>query len=614
MSQLTMNKNRISAFDGLKGLALIGVICFYFYEHILPGGYLAVNIFLFFAGFMNFRYFYKKIEDNESIKLWEYYKKRLKRLFFPMLWLILLVSAFILLFQQDFLVNLAGTSVASLLFGNNYYQLASGQSYFVQAIAPNPFSHLWYVSLLAQYILLTPLVVKVVYSYHKQPTTASLMLLVLSVVSAITMAYIYAGDPDPTNVYYRVSTRAFAYTLGGGIAFVTPLSLKQPDVTKQQRHVMNFVGFLMLVLMTLMMSFMYGTQGFAYYLGMFLFTLITAVFFVIMTHQASIWHTLLAFKPLAWLGRRSYSYYLWFYPIYLIVPKLGIVNNIGYTNLLIIQFVLIGLLAEVSYRIFEQHRLDLPIGQDFNFKKMRHQLNVLSQSGKALLNVKVMSFIYIVVAVFGVIGLTQSKSANDEILELESLITENQTAIEQTQPTTTENRAINNIDGLDQEVLLYANGLDVTFFGDSTLLSSASQIKAVFPKAIIDGEIGRQLYNSYQNLASLEEQGLLEDSVIFMLGANGTFSQTQIDDIVNLLGNQRQIYFVTSNAKRTWTVDVNQQLRQSSERYGNVQVIDWAEYSEGNDEWLRENDEAHPTTIGAQEMAKFIANEIYRLR
>ena len=271
-------------------------------------------------------------------------------------------------------------------------------------------------------------------------------------------------------------------------------------------------------------------------------------------------------------------------------------------------------MAEVSYRIFEQHRLDLPIGQDFNFKKMRHQLNVLSQSGKALLNVKVMSFIYIVVAVFGVIGLTQSKSANDEILELESLITENQTAIEQTQPTTTENRAINNIDGLDQEVLLYANGLDVTFFGDSTLLSSASQIKAVFPKAIIDGEIGRQLYNSYQNLASLEEQGLLEDSVIFMLGANGTFSQTQIDDIVNLLGNQRQIYFVTSNAKRTWTVDANQQLRQSSERYGNVQVIDWAEYSEGNDEWLRENDEAHPTTIGAQEMAKFIANEIYRLR
>ena len=65
MSQLTMNKNRISAFDGLKGLALIGVICFYFYEHILPGGYLAVNIFLFFAVFMNFRYLYKKIEDNE---------------------------------------------------------------------------------------------------------------------------------------------------------------------------------------------------------------------------------------------------------------------------------------------------------------------------------------------------------------------------------------------------------------------------------------------------------------------------------------------------------------------------------------------------------------------
>lgn len=614
MSQLTMSKNRISAFDGLKGLALIGVISFYFYEHILPGGYLAVNIFLFFAGFMNFRYFYKKIENDETIKIWDYYKTRFRRLFFPMLWLILLVSAFILLFQQDFLVNLAGTSITSLLFGNNYYQLASGQSYFIQAIAPNPFSHLWYVSLLAQFILVTPIVVKLVYSYHKQPTTASLMLLVLSIVSAITMAYLYAGNSDPTNVYYRVSTRAFAYTMGGSIAFMTPLSLKQPEITKQQRLVMNVIGLLMLVLMILMMSFMYGTQGFAYYLGMFLFTLITAVFFIITTHHSSIWHTLLAFKPLAWLGRRSYSYYLWFYPIYVIVPKLDIISGIDYTYLLLIQFALIALLSEVSYRIFERYQLDLPIGQDFNFQKMRHQMNVLSQSGKALLSVKVMTFIYIVVAVFGVIGITQSRSAGDEVLELQNLITQNQTALDQTEPTTTENRAINNIEGLDQEVLLYANGLDVTFFGDSTLLSSASQIKAVFPKAIINGEIGRQLYNSYQNLFQLEEQGLLADSVIFMLGANGTFSQTQIDDIVSLLGDQRQIYFVTSNAKRTWTQDANRQLRRASDRYGNVQVIDWAEYSLGNDEWLRASDEAHPTTIGAQEMAKFIANEIYRLR
>ncbi|MBG9988033.1 acyltransferase [Aerococcaceae bacterium DSM 111176] len=614
MSQLTMSKNRISAFDGLKGLALIGVISFYFYEHILPGGYLAVNIFLFFAGFMNFRYFYKKIDNDETIKIWDYYKTRFKRLFFPMLWLILLVSAFILLFQQDFLVNLAGTSITSLLFGNNYYQLASGQSYFIQAIAPNPFSHLWYVSLLAQFILVTPIVVKLVYSYHKQPTTASLMLLVLSIVSAITMAYMYAGNSGPTNVYYRVSTRAFAYTMGGSIAFMTPLSLKQPEITKQQRLVINVIGLLMLVLMTLMMSFMYGTQGFAYYLGMFLFTLITAVFFIIMTHQSSIWHTLIAFKPLAWLGRRSYSYYLWFYPIYIMVPKLDLTNNIDYTYLLLIQFILIAVLSEVSYRIFERHQLDLPIGQDFNYQKMRHQLNVLSQSGKALLSVKVMTFIYIVVAVFGVIGITQSRSAGDEVLELQNLITQNQTALDQTEPTTTENRAINNIEGLDQEVLLYANGLDVTFFGDSTLLSSASQIKAVFPKAIINGEIGRQLYNSYQNLFQLEEQGLLADSVIFMLGANGTFSQTQIDDIVSLLGDQRQIYFVTSNAKRTWTADANRQLRRASDRYGNVQVIDWAEYSVGNDEWLRASDEAHPTTIGAQEMAKFIANEIYRLR
>ena len=393
-----------------------------------------------------------------------------------------------------------------------------------------------------------------------------------------------------------------------------PRSWALPQLTLTQRRTMDIVAFFLVLLLGLMMAFMYGTQGFAYYFGMFLYTFILGVFFVILAQPTSIWHRLLAFKPLACLGRRSYSYYLWFYPIYLLVPKISFFRNVSYQWMFVIQFIIILIFSEVSYRIFERKQLDLPIGQDFNYKKMRHQFNILSRSGKALVSVKIMTFIYIFVAVFGILGLIQSKSATDDINELETLIKTNQNDLALNQQPSTENRAINNIEGLSQEVLLYANGLGITFFGDSTLLSSANQLRAVFPKAIIDGQIGRQLYNSYRDLATMQEQGLIEDTIVFMLGANGTFNQMQIDDIISMLGNQQQIYFVTSNAQRTWTVDANQQLKRASERYGNVQVIDWASYSAGKDEWLRESDHAHPTTVGAQEMAKFIAQEIYRLR
>ncbi len=613
MSQIK-NHNRIAAFDGLKGFAILSILAYYFYEHLLPGGYLAVNIFLFFAGFMNVRYFYKREEANQSYSILKYYKKRLSRMFFPMLWLIIFVSAFVLLFASDFLVNLRGTSIASLFFVNNYYQLANNFSYFFDAVAPNPFTHLWYVSLLAQLIVLTPLLVKLVYSFHKQAPTASVMLGILSVVSFITMAYLYSGSQDPSNVYYRISTRAFAYTLGGAVGFLLPLNLKHTIVNNKQRQIINGVGAVLIILIGLMMTFMYGTQDFAYYFGMFLFTLIVAVFFVILTFDDSIWNKLFSFKPLTWLGRRSYSYYLWFYPIYLIVPKLGIFSNLNYSLLLLIQFILLIIFAEISYRLFEQEVIDLPIGQDFNWNKMRHQFKVLSKSGKALMNIKVMTGIYVVLLLGAIIAQIQSRSGTEDIAELEALIESNQEQVVEEQSEPTENRAINNIDGLSQEELLYANGLDVTFFGDSTLLSAANQVKAVFPKAVIDGAIGRQLYNSYADIASLEEQGLLKDTVIFLLGSNGTFGQTQIDDIMSVVGDQRDVYFVTSNAQRAWTTDANNQLKQASERYGNVEIIDWANFATNHPEWLRESDQAHPTTVGAQELAKFIAKEVYRLR
>ncbi|MBG9983193.1 acyltransferase [Aerococcaceae bacterium DSM 111020] len=613
MSQIKHN-NRIAAFDGIKGFAILAILGYYFYEHFLPGGYLAVNIFLFFAGFMNVRYFYQREELHQPYSVLKYYKKRLSRLFFPMLWLIIFVSAFVLVFASDFLVNLRGTSIASLFFVNNYFQLANDYSYFVEAVAPNPFSHLWYVSLLAQFIILTPLLVKIVYSFHRQAPTASVMLGILSLVSFITMAYLYSGSQDPSNVYFRISTRAFAYTLGGAIGFILPLNLKHTITEGKQRRIINGVGAILFVLIILMMIFMYGTQDFAYYFGMFLFTLIVAVFYVILTFNDSIWHTLFSFKPLTWLGRRSYSYYLWFYPIYLIVPKLAIFTNLNYSLMLWVQFILLILFAELSYRLFEQEVIDLPIGQDFNWKKMHYQLSVLAKSGKALMTIKVLTGIYLVFSLLAIIAQVQSGSGSEDIAELESLIQTNQEQVVEEQSEPTETRAINNIEGLSQEELLYANGLDVTFFGDSTLLSAANQVKAVFPKAVIDGAVGRQLYNSYADIASLEEQGLLKDTVIFLLGSNGTFGQTQIDDIISVVGDQRDIYFVTSNAQRAWTMDANNQLRQASDRYGNVDIIDWASFASNHPEWLRESDQAHPTTVGAQELAKFIAKEVYRLR
>ena len=98
-----------------------------------------------------------------------------------------------------------------------------------------------------------------------------------------------------------------------------------------------------------------------------------------------------------------------------------------------------------------------------------------------------------------------------------------------------------------------------------------------------------------------------------MLGANGTFTDSQIDDYIEAIGQDRAVYFVTSNTNRSWVGDANAAIMRASQKYGNVQVIDWDTYANDHPEWIYE-DGAHPTPEGAKELAKFIAKELYRLR
>lgn len=615
MSQETKSKKRLDIFDGLKGLSIITIIVYYFFQHILPGGFLAVNMFLLIAGFFNFRHFVSASQKGVKINYLNYYKKRLSRLLFPMLAMIITVSSFILLFSRESLFNLRNMALSGLAFFNNYYQILNEQSYFVQAANPSAFTHLWYVGILGQLILLTPVLILLFYSWHKKQTTTVNMLLIVTVVSAFLMGYLYKDGEDPTRIYYSVFTRAFSYTAGGVIGLILPMNLTAKPIKGKINWIFNGIGTLIMVLMFFMCKFMYGTQPFAYRFGMSLFTLLSALFILVSIHPSTIWNKILSFRLFTFIGKRSYSYYLWFYPVYLIIPNmmqnLGLPSWANYT----IQFLIIALLAEISYRLFEQVNISLPLGQDFNIKKTRHQLKYLRSHKGTLLNVKVITGTYIVIFVIGTIGIFAAPEERAQTAEeLQTIIETNSQIAEDTQTEDTENvKVVNNIEGLGQQEMLYANGLDITFVGDSTLLASTKQIQNVFPKAVINGEVGRQLYNSVSVVNSLDQSGLLKPTVVTMMGSNGTFTAGQINDYIEAIGPEHDVFFVTSDTKRSWVTDANQQLLAAAQRYGNVHIIDWASYSNDQTGWQRE-DGAHPTEEGAHELSVFIAKEIYRQR
>lgn len=606
--------NRIQLFDGLKGIAIITVIAYYFFQHLVPGGFLAVNLFLIIAGFFNFRHFTTLNLKKQPFKLIKnYYSTRFKRLFFPMLVVIMATITYIMLFQRDFFYNIRKMSLSSLLFVNNYYQIFNEQSYFVQASNPSPFTHLWYVSLYGQLILITPILVYLFYAWHQRPSISVNMLLIVSAISALFMAYLYDGG-DPTRIYYDVLTRLSAYTFGGALGFLYPIRLKPKPMNRRVKLSFNIIATASFLFLFFMARFMYGTQPFAYRFGLTLFSLVCGLFIISSIHPETVWSKIISFPVFTWIGKRSMSYYLWFYPVHLIIPsQINFVNKNVWLHTLI-QIVIIMVLSEITYQLFEKQRLELPIGQDFNLKKAQHQIKYLINHPQALVGIKVITVIYLLFLVGGTVGIAITPETRDSKAdELQTLIEQNQQLAQNTISNSTQNnKVINNIEGLTQEEMLYANGLDVTFIGDSVLLAATEQINEVFPKAIISGQEGRQLYNSVDVVKELENQDLLMPTVIVVLGSNGTFTEGQLNDFINAIGPDRSIYLLTSNADRAWVSDANNQLEASTRRFGNVNIIDWASYANDHPEWLR--DYAHPTVEGSQEMAILIAKNLYRTR
>lgn len=615
MKKAPQTSNRLAIFDGLKGILILIILCYYFFQHILPGGFLAVNFFLLIAGFFTTRHFYTADARGKKIRLLHYYQSRIERLFFPMLAMIVTVVTYIVIFDRQFYYNLRNMAFSSLVFFNNYYQILSNQSYFVQSANPSAFTHLWYVSLYAQLVVITPILMLLFYSWHKKPAIAANMFAVTSLLSAIVLGYLYRDNQDPSRIYYDLLTRGFAFTLGGSIGFLFPVRLKPKRMQPKTKTVLNIMGTIMVILSFLMLKFMYGTQPFAYRFGMTLYTICSGLLLVTAIHPDTFWHKVLSVKLLTFFGKRSLSYYLWFYPIHLLAPnKLSFLSQNIWASIAV-QFFLIVFFAEISYRIFEKRQPVLPFGQDFDIKKTIQQVKYLLTHKGVLLNIKIMSIAYLFVFVIGLVAVIASPETKSNVAQdVQKVIEENIQKAEETKSESVEEvKVINNIEGLSQEVMLHANALEVTFVGDSILAAGVDKIKEVFPKAVTDTQIGRHLYQSVPVIISLKQQHLLKDTVVTVLGTNSTFTEGQINDYIEAVGRERELFFVTVALDKDWANDANRQIFAAAQRYGNVKVIDWDSYSSTHPEWYYE-DGIHPNQEGALAFAKYIAEQIYLQR
>ena len=307
-------QKRIAALDGLKGFFILAIILYYYFQHLLPGGFLAVNGFLVVGGYLTFRQNKKTFaEDYQEKFSW----KSLKRMFFPMLFMIITNVATLFLIAPHMLSNIRGMALSALFFVNNDYQIFSQQSYFVQSANPSPFVHLWYISLYVQLLIFGFFVRKFMKKMNFLRMQEFVLLAFLTIASAVGMAALYWLEQEPSHVYYLVSTRLFSFTLGALLSYIHEGKLLIPE-EHSNKSILNVASVICMGAFIWMFLTFNGMQAEVYYMIMLLSSIVMALLVSFVIREGVWLHYIISFKGFTFLGKRSYSYYLWFYPIHLI--------------------------------------------------------------------------------------------------------------------------------------------------------------------------------------------------------------------------------------------------------------------------------------------------------
>lgn len=620
MNKRLKTSRYITGFDGIRTLAVIGVILYHLLPTQMRGGYLGVPVFFVVSGYLITDLLRQEWDQNGRIAVKDFYVRRMKRLYPGMVVMLLLSAAYITLFQRNLLNNLRGVVVSSLLYVNNWWQINHGLSYFDRFGNESPFTHLWSLAVEGQNYLIWPLLFILLMKLVKNRGTIFKIVIGCSLLSALLLAIWYSPGADPTRVYYGTDTRLFSIWMGSALTFIWPSTHLKKEIPKKAKRVLNLAGGLSFIGLVITFFVLDDHLSFVYYGGMLLVSLLCTILVAVTAHPGASLNRWLTNPLFSYIGKRSYGIYLYQFPVMIFYEaKIG---NVGENVLLhtLIEIVLILLISELSYRFIENPLRKFHYKDTFRTVRNWFSKPVISRQKPWLLPGLLVSL----VALYG-IATAPVNYVDAQQQQLKENIAANKKAAEQTQKNAngsdTESTGDNSSKateaeqsvmekyGLTEAQVKKAEELEITAFGDSVMLDATADLQEIFPKAVVDGDVGRQLYESPELIKALKEKDLLRDTVLIGLGTNGSFTETQFDNLMKEIGD-RKVYWINVRVPtQRWQNEVNSMLEKMAAKYDNMTLIDWYDLSNEHEEWFYE-DRVHPNPDGMLQYCTLVSQSI----
>ena len=310
----------------------------------LSGGYIGVDVFFVISGFLITQLLIDEADKGSSIDLRNFWARRARRIL-PMSILVTLVTvvAGLFMLEPGKVRDLSAVGLGALGFCTNIVLFFRTSDYLSGVTAPSSLRHFWSLAVEEQFYLLWPLVVFAALKYGKANWKKWLIGAgaLAGVASLVTSILITKGHPGAG--YYLPYSRFWEISAGALLALAGSRFDKIPNMA---RAVGGWIGLVAIITSAVIFSESTVFPGYAALLP------VIATVLVLVAGSAKFGPvSLLSLEPMQSLGARSYSLYLWHWPLLVLIEaRFGTPSAWGKAWIVVAALVL----SAISYRAIEQ--------------------------------------------------------------------------------------------------------------------------------------------------------------------------------------------------------------------------------------------------------------------